>query len=103
MKTVIEIAREADLKSNKGGPYRIDPETGAWLERFAEIVRADEREALAQPEQEPLAYAGVKVWVGNQQVVRLLTQTELHYSGEPWLLVELNALKCVAALKEKTA
>ena len=47
MKTVVEIAREADLKSNKGGPYRIDPETGAWLERFAEIVRADEREACA--------------------------------------------------------
>lgn len=46
MKTVIEIAREADLKSNKGGPYRIDPETGAWLERFAEIVRADERERI---------------------------------------------------------
>lgn len=60
-----------------------------------------ELEALAQPEQEPLAYAGVKMWVGNQQVVRLLTQTELHYAVEPWLLVELNALKCVAALKEK--
>ena len=56
-----------------------------------------------QPEQEPLAYAGVKMWVGNQQVVRLLTQTELHYAVEPWLLVELSALKCIAALKEKTA
>ena len=67
------------------------------------VMAAEHRikEALAQPEQEPLAYAGVKVWVGNQQVVRLLTQTELHYAVEPWLLVELSALKCIASLKEK--
>lgn len=64
-------------------------------------AQSGDKMQLAQPEQEPLAYAGVKVWVGNQQVVRLLTQTELHYAVEPWLLVELNALKCVAALKEK--
>ena len=66
----------------------------------AEAITAIE-EALAQPEQEPVAYAGVKVWVGNQQVVRCLTQTELHYAVEPWLLVELNALKCIASFKEK--
>ena len=64
-------------------------------------VRSASKEALAQPEQEPVAYAGVKVWVGNQQVVRCLTQTELHYAVEPWLLVELNALKCIASFKEK--
>ena len=61
------------------------------------------REALARLEQEPLAYSGVKMWVGNQQVVRFLTQTELHFAGKPWLLMELNALKCIVALKEKTA
>ena len=74
--------------------------TEAHFQRFADLVRAAEREVLAQPEQEPVAYAGVKVWVGNQQVVQLLTQTELHYAVDPWLLVELSALKCVKAMKE---
>ena len=36
MKTVIEMAREAGDVLNK-----------EWLERFAELVRADEREACA--------------------------------------------------------
>jgi len=57
-------------------------------------------EALAQT-QEPVGFAGVKIWIGNQQVVRLLTQTELHHSIEPWLLVELNAEMCIKELKEK--
>ena len=38
MKTVIEMAREAGLFTHK----EVQPE----LERFAELVRADEREAL---------------------------------------------------------
>ena len=37
MKTVIEMAREAGEVLDK-----------EWLERFAELVRADEREACAQ-------------------------------------------------------
>jgi hypothetical protein len=40
MKTVIEMAREAGLV---GGPVY-----ARGLERFAELVRADEREQLAQ-------------------------------------------------------
>ena len=56
--------------------------------------------ALAQA-QEPVGFAGVKIWIGNQQVVRLLTQTELHHAIEPWLLVELNAEMCIKELKEK--
>jgi hypothetical protein len=39
MKTVIEMAREAGLFTHK----EVQPE----LERFAELVRADEREACA--------------------------------------------------------
>ena len=65
-----------------------------------ECVACSSNNYPPKPEQEPVAYAGVKVWVGNQQVVQLLTQTELHYAVEPWLLVELNALKCVKAMKE---
>ena len=49
MKTIVEMAREAGL------PEAWISETGVlkWsdLKRFAEIVRSDEREALAQPEQ----------------------------------------------------
>ena len=47
MKTVIEMAREADPKANLSEPYRLDHETRAWLEGFAALVRADEREACA--------------------------------------------------------
>lgn len=41
MKTVIEMAREAGFQVNQGALLRI------YLENFAEIVRADEREACA--------------------------------------------------------
>ena len=47
MKTIIEMAKEADPKANLNEPYRLDHEKMAWLERFAELVRADEREACA--------------------------------------------------------
>ena len=48
MKTVIEMAREAGAKANANEPYRLNRETKTWLERFAELVRADEREACAK-------------------------------------------------------
>lgn len=51
MKTVIEMAREAGFMVVHEG----EPEIGAWyecfteeIERFAELVRADEREACAK-------------------------------------------------------
>jgi hypothetical protein len=43
-KTIMEMAREADPKANFSEPYCFDPETRAWLERFAALVRAEERE-----------------------------------------------------------
>jgi hypothetical protein len=48
MKTIIQMAREADPKANLSEPYCLDHETRAWLERFAALVRADEREACAK-------------------------------------------------------
>jgi len=45
---IIRMAREADPKANLSEPYCLDHETRAWLERFAELVRADEREACAK-------------------------------------------------------
>ena len=45
MKTVIEMAREAGLFTHK----EVQPE----LEAFAELVRADEREACAKVCEEP--------------------------------------------------
>ena len=52
MKTIIEMARKAGFEVD------VYPEPGLHLrlERFAELVRADEREALAQPAQEPVAW-----------------------------------------------
>jgi hypothetical protein len=42
MKTIIEMAREADPKANLNEPYCLDHETRAWLERFAALVAAAE-------------------------------------------------------------
>jgi hypothetical protein len=44
---VIRMAREADPKANLSEPYCLDHETMAWLERFAALVAAAEREACA--------------------------------------------------------
>jgi hypothetical protein len=44
---IIRMAREADPKANLSEPYCLDHETRAWLERFAALVAAAEREACA--------------------------------------------------------
>ncbi len=45
MKTIEEMAREADPKANLSEPYCLDHETRAWLERFAALVAAAATEA----------------------------------------------------------
>ena len=43
-RTIMEMARKADPKANFSEPYCLANETRAWLLRFAELIRADERE-----------------------------------------------------------
>jgi hypothetical protein len=57
--------------------------------------------ALAQPEQEPVAFAGVEMWIGNTRIKKLMTQAELHYAIDPWAIVKFNSDSCIDALKEK--
>ena len=45
---IIRMAREADPKANLSEPYCLDHETRAWLERFAALVAAAEREECAK-------------------------------------------------------
>jgi hypothetical protein len=59
------------------------------------------KEALAQPEQEPLAFAGIEMWIGNTRIKKLMTQTELHSAIDPWAIVKFNSDSCIDALKEK--
>jgi len=68
----------------------------------AEAIAVVEK-ALAQPEQEPVAFASIKIRVGNQQVEKLLTQIELHHAIDPWGLVEQAAEMCIEELKEKNS
>lgn len=65
MKTIIEMAREAGFEVHErkqqarvGLDALCGIDSTAKLERFAELVRADEREALAAPaQQEPIGEA----------------------------------------------
>lgn len=60
------------------------------------------KEALAQPEQErELAFAGVKVWVGNQQVIQGAAREDFYHADDPWTILRLHSEVCIAALKER--
>jgi len=52
-------------------------------------------------EQEPVAFAGVEMWIGNTRIKKLMTQAELHYAIDPWAIVKFNSDGCIDALKEK--
>jgi hypothetical protein len=119
MKEALKLALEALKTIDEAMPFPV-----------AKLAQAAIKEALAQPDAfeqgrqegmkqeralrelsrlgqeieaaEPVAFAGVKVWVGNQQVVQYVTQTELRYETQFWLHMMLNAEKCIAALKEIT-
>jgi hypothetical protein len=51
-------------------------------------------------EQEPVAFAGVEIWIGNTRIKKLMTQAELHFAIDPWAIVKLNSDSCIDALKE---
>ena len=88
--------------------FTID-ELNAWADKkLVEnphwVMPAEEperKEALAQPEQEPMAFAGIEMWVGNTKIKLCLTQMELHNAKEPWMLIEHMAEMCISKLKEK--
>lgn len=48
MKTIIEMAREAGFNTNHEMIWINKWEVSPYMQRFAELVRADEREACAQ-------------------------------------------------------
>ena len=54
----------------------------------------------AQPAQEPVAFAGVEMWIGNTRIKKLMTQAELHFAIDPWAIVKFNSDSCIDALKE---
>ena len=51
-------------------------------------------------EQEPVAFAGVEMWIGNTRIKKLMTQAELHYAIDPWAIVKFHSDSCIDALKE---
>ncbi|MFN7318659.1 MAG: hypothetical protein ACK5S6_04015 [bacterium] len=67
MKTVIEMAREAGLRVGPAGMGQTVWGSDEELERFAELVRADEREACAQ-------------FLESTQLGSLPEDTSLHYA-----------------------
>jgi hypothetical protein len=66
----------------------------------------DENERLglykdAYAEQEPVAYASIKMRVGNINVQQFITQEMLHNVDDPWRLITIYAEQCIEELKEK--
>jgi hypothetical protein len=83
-------------------PQRTEQEQwGASAVTHPEYVAEQKRktEELRSMLAEPVAFAGVKIWVGDQQVVRLLTQTELNFASDPCGLLEQAAGMCIEKLK----
>lgn len=72
MKTVIEMAREAGFKEHNYMIYATttNDDCAKELERFAELVRADEREACAKAIEE------TQQWRGGGWVSTLSPQTK---------------------------
>jgi hypothetical protein len=54
-------------------------------------------------EQEPVAFAGIEMWIGNTRIKKLMTQAELIYAIDPWAIIEFNSDSCIDALREKDA
>tara|TARA_R110000868_G_scaffold8513_1_gene44014 strand:- start:427 stop:1041 length:615 start_codon:yes stop_codon:yes gene_type:complete len=92
--------RVGEELSSVGPDGYYDMTAEQWLD-WAMAQEPRGKNSLEQPEQEPVSHAGIKIWIGDKQVVQHLTQTQLHYAIDPWMLVELTADKCIAALKEK--
>lgn len=99
MKDVLKLALEALER------YQVKRQD---FDTFEEAITSI-KEALAptstqcevQPEQESVAFAGIKMWVGNDRVTRYFTRTELHRAQEPWMHIQRNAELCIDELKEK--
>lgn len=92
---------KAENKALKEALAQTQEQWGASAVTHPEYVAEQKRktEELRSMLAEPVGFAGVKMWVGNQQVVKLLTQTELHHAIDPWRLVEQAAEMCIEELK----
>lgn len=78
-----------------------------WPERCQQMVDMA-RAALAAPQQTeavPPGYAGVMVWIGDKQVTRVVTETQVNHERERGIMLKGAAMSAVAmalALKEKS-
>jgi len=103
MKDVLKQVNEliAENKALKEALAQPEQEPVDWEQIYWDMVNAMLRDKLrAQPAQEPVAFAGIEMWVGNARIAKYLTQTELHYARDPWMLMQYSADLCLAKLKE---
>lgn len=84
-----------DIKSDPQGILIWDGE------KPLKASKADTPPLPVQPAQEPVAFAGIEIWVGGARITKHLTQTELHYARDPWMLMQYSAEFCLAKLMEK--
>ncbi len=52
----------------------------------------------APPQRQPLAYAGVIIWVGDKTVTQLVTGVEIRHEALPGMSIEFAAKKCLSLL-----
>ena len=76
--------------------------TKTWFEDGKVVTQyLTAKDIYKEPAQEPVAFAGIEIWVGNARIAKYLTQTELHYARDPWMLMQYSAEMCISKLKDK--
>ena len=58
------------------------------------------RERLAQPEPEPVAYAGVTVWIGEHRITQRLTKIQIETEIVPGTSITETAQQCLDMLAD---
>ena len=58
------------------------------------------RDRLAQPEPEPVAYAGVTVWIGEHRITQRLTKIQIETEIVPGTSITETAQQCLDMLAD---
>ena len=71
-----------------------------WVNARSLEVMYALRDRLAQPEPEPVAYAGVTVWIGEHRITQRLTKIQIETEIVPGISITETAQQCLDMLAD---